>query len=568
MNQLTNRPTARTTKWKPRRGIAMLLVLVALGVGVVLAGVALTSRQPAARIGENACDDAGARWGAFAAANYAQAVLETSIDCVDHAGMNMGDFIKTFPIDGGSASVRLTRFDGSTPQPGDRELLMTAVATVGSMTATVQKRVSLANPVPMAVAADVRLGEFAVFAGTSLTIEKDAVIAPSPAAIEEDTLTPIKIGTGFSGSAAFSVDSDAELENAALYIDNNASASMDSLLSRNDFSGGSRVPYAIPLVRETQRPEVGTLPLIAINLAAINGLAASQTLLGGNYLNLTVRGGAVVTLGIAGQKTVYKVANITVEGTGVLRFEGEVIVQASGATIVRTNGAIEPADDAATIEFYLGRNVTLDNCTVGLPRAFAADNSRKPGDVTSHPKADQVFLSTLNTSSGGSAAPVWLIDNKSLVVASIHAPQSTLTIDGVSALFGRATCGGFTLKMDCFLYYDPLLDCRAGFTELNGPLYQGLLPIPEVTTLLASVSSAAGAQTFQDNLKDTLVTFWAGEPGGHPLIQPPGAVAPLGEIPLFDDETVIVDNSGNAQTRVKGKAKSKHKATRAAGYED
>lgn len=548
----------------PARGVAMLLVLVALSVGVVLAGVALTSRQPAMRIGENACDDAAARWGAHAAAGYAQAVLETSVDSVDFAGMSAGGFIQSFQVDGGSAKVTLARLDGSVPQMGDREILMTAVATVGSMVATVQKRVSLANPVLMSVAADVRLGEFAVFAGSGVTIDDGAVVATSSMVSEPGSLTPVKIGTGFSGASALQVDDDADIQNVALYIDKNASASMNALLTDSDFSEGFRLPYAIPLIREVSRPEVATLPFLSVGLPLLSGV--TQSLAGGNYGGLNMGNGAVVTLGQVGQTTVYKFSSIVVPNLCVLRFAGQVIVQVSGATSVQGLGAIEPASADSRLEMYLGRNVTIDDAAVGLPRAVAQNGNRKWEDVGAHAVASQVYLSTLNTASGGSASPAWTIKGKSIVLASIHAPQSTLTIEGDSTLIGRATCGTFTLRSKSNVFYDPRLDSRAGFTEMDGPLYIDRLPIPEVTSLFSTVSSASGAQVFQSTLKSTLDAAWAAAMDASLLVkQPAGSIVPA---PTGVPGLVVVDNTGTADARVRGKAKSSTKADRAKGFED
>ncbi|MBL8746154.1 MAG: hypothetical protein JNK58_07340 [Phycisphaerae bacterium] len=553
----------------PRRGVAMILVLIALGVGVVLAGVAITSRQPAAQIGKNACDDAAARWGAHAAAGCAEAILQSEADGVSYANAKTGELVRNFSIEGGTANVRLTRLDGSTPQPGDRELLMTAVATVGSMTATVQKRVSLANPVPLNIAADARLAEFAVFAGNSLTVETDSVIAPSPYSTEPDSLVPIKIGTGFSSAAALNIDGNAKLRRTALFTDNNASLAMDAALTDAKYYDGTRLPYTIPLIREKSPPEVATLPILSIVLPLLNGV--TQTLTQGNYSALTIQNGAVVTLGQVGAKTVYKFTNITVESSGVLRFAGDVIVQASGATIVRTFGAIEPATADSRIEFYLGRNVTLTDCAIGLNRTIARDSSRAPKDAMNHPLADQVYLSTLNTADGGSAAPAWTINSRAMILASIYAPQSTLTIDGESALIGRAVCGAFTLRGRSQLLYDTRLDPRAGFTELAGPLYLDRLPIPPVTTYLGSVAPATGAEAYQTALKSTLDTYWSALSTPNLLVRPVAAAPAAWEDELIADDsaaTVIVAASGTPSPRVQGKARFRTQAQRAEGYEN
>lgn len=546
-----------------RRGVAMLLVLIALGVGVVLAGVAITSRKPAPRIGANACDDAAARWAAQGAASYAQAVLETAIDCVEYSKDNSGEFIRTFPVEGGVANVRLTRLDGSAPQAGDRELLMTAVANIGSMTATVQKRVSLANPVPIDTAADIRLSEFAVFAGNSMQIDSNAIVAHSEKVAEDGMLTPVKLGVGFSSLSSLDVKNDADLKHVAMYVDADASSTLESEVGGGKFYNGMKIPYSIPLVREATRSEVLALPLLSSILTLLDGVV--QTLTGGNYLTINVQNGTVLTLGTAGQQSVFKTSSLTVQNGGVLRFEGEVILQVSGATSISNRGTIEPASSSARLLMYLGRNVTIQDSAIGLPRAIGQDTSRTFDSVGVHARADQVYLSTLTTSSGGSAAPSWSIDKSALVLGSIFAPDASVTVNNKSALIGRVVCGSFTLKSSCAVYYDPRLDSRAGFTELDGPLYVERAPIPEVVTAFAGASASSGVQVLQNTLKSTLNAVWAAEPEPNILVQTTPIVIPVDP---EDDGSVSVDEEGVANRRVRGRVQLSVQPSRAGTFED
>lgn len=543
----------------------MLLVLVALCVGVVLAGVALTSRQPATRIGQNACDDASARWGAHAAAGYAEAILETAVDCVDYASTNAGGLIQTFPIEGGTASVRLTRPDGTAPQPGDRELLMTAVATVGSVSATVEKIVNLTLPVSMNVAADMRLGEFALFANSSLTIEDDAVVDLSPAASSSGLSVPLKVGIAIASTFGVNVGSDADLENVGVYLGASAPVTLDSLLGDSRFCTGERIPYDIPLVREAPPAQVATLPVLAATIPTYTGGASVTTLAQGNYSDLNVQDGAEVTIGQAGQTTVYKVPNLNVNTSGVLRYAGHVLVQVSAAFRVQSLGTIEPVDADSKIFFYIARNVTIDNGAVGLPRAVGQNSARNADDLASHPPADSIRLAPLSIVNGGSLLPIWTICTNSLVVGSIHAPQSLLEIKTNSTLIGRATAGALTIRSGCAILYDPSLDCRAGFTAFDGPLYLDELPFPAVETLFAAASYTAGTALIQSNLETALATLWAAEPEGNPMLDSPRV--PSGTI-VADPEEVVLNSAGPASPRAKGKSKHSTKAARAEEFED
>jgi hypothetical protein len=422
--------------------------------------------------------------------------------------------------------------------------------------------------VPLSTAADVRLGEFALFAGSSLTIGEEAFMGMTPgAAAESGTLAPLKIGTGFSGSATFDVAPGAELSNAALFMDSSASATLLTNLDRSQFSSGTQIPYDIPLVRDASTPEASALPLIAINLPLCSGVASVTSLGGGNYGALTVSSGAEVTLGVPGVKTAYKMTSILVQTSGVLRFAGEVILQDSGNVNVESFGAIEPVDGNSTLALYLGRHITVMDAAIGLPRAVARDAGRKAMALANLSRADLVRVAPLTTSSGGLAAPRIRILNKAIALAHIHAPSSEVTIGAGEWLIGRATGDAVTVEENSAVLYDPRLDCRARFTELAGPAYSGGVPIPEVTMLFSTVVADAGAQTFQTDLKTTLETVWAGASGGHPIIKPSAAAAAAEpEVPAASE--VSVDNSHAPDPRMSGKATSQTIAQHARDYED
>lgn len=564
-------PSVARSSQPPRRGVAMLLVVVALGVGVVLAGVAISSRQPATRIGAHAADDAAARWGAIGAAEFAAAALQSDALCVEHAAAQGGQLIQSFPFEGGTASVHLSRLDGTPPQAGDRELLMTIRARVGEMTSTMTKQVSLAMPVPLEKAADTRLSEFAIFASSAAIIQDGALVDVSPGAGEDDTLTPVKIGGSFMMRSGIDVKSGAVLNNVAMYLDAAATSAADDCITADNFSWGERLGYAIPTIRETTPPAVAGLPAVAVNLLAFTTGLLDQVLSPGNYSSLSCSNGTVVTIGTPGQTTVYKFSGISLSNSAVLRIQGNVMAQVSGAFSVASNAAIELADGNSSVEFYVGRNTTLDNCAIGLPRVVARDNARSRGDITDHPQADRVRISPLHTVSGGQATITMTIRGGALVVACIRAPQTNLMISGNSTLFGRATADRFTLETGSALLYDPRLDPRAGFTALDGPLYKNRTPIPEVLTLLSTFNTSSGAQALQTSMQTAVAAAWSTE--DNILVKPVAAEA----VPTADDDDAIVDDddvapmpvaSATPSMRVKGKLKSKNVPSDAEDFED
>ncbi|MDX2114082.1 MAG: hypothetical protein SFZ24_00495 [Planctomycetota bacterium] len=496
-----------------RPGLAMLLVLVAVGIGVVLAGVMLVSRTPSAQIGANAAQQAAANWAAFAAERYAEAVMETSADWVA-ACAGDGSLVSAEPLAGGTVTITLTAPDGSPLDEADRQLLMTVTATVGQMTVTRRRAVTRTIDTSPQDAIDPYLGEFAIYATEKLDVENSTLIGPSPVSPESATALPGKIGVGFTPFSDFKIDSNATLQNVALYLNDSASQQLKDEHKSPRFATGAALPFDVPVIAETEPPQFATQPvrsLLAVNFSAANSVT---TLPPGRYDSIRVGNSAIVNLG--GPATTpyyYRFNAFETRTSGVVTFQGDVRVLVSSTFFAQSSSAIEPVDASSRITFYTANDVTITNAGVGVLRAIARAASRDPAALTSHISPDRLRILAL-AGPGADADPNYRIHN-SFLVCSIHAPTADTELTSNTTMIGRITSRNLKLASSSTFLYDPTLDPRVGYTALDGPLYtdEGE-PNPELLAALAAAPRNAGLAPFLASIAGALEDAGTDPPGG------------------------------------------------------
>lgn len=480
----SNTKVLATTKAARRRGVAMFLVIVALGVGVVLSGSMLTRQEPSPAIARNAADAASSEWSAHAAGEYAHALLETSVNWADV--LDSGVMLGEFPIAGGTARVELRRLDGSPATGGERELVMVVTSTVGRMTTTVEKRVSRVVPQTVETTIDPHLNEFAIFATGSVDIDDGAVVGTWQRSPEAGTLVPIKLGIGFSGAANFQVRPNALLTNVGFYPD--ARSSLADLSKDKRFTEYNKLPLAVPAVVEVEPPSFASLGVGSASDRLIEGASQSATLAAGRHRALEVRN-AVATLNAGATPAMYSFEQLKLTDRGVLRIVGDVTLLVSGPTSMANMAAIELAS-GATLRMYFKGDVTLDNSGIGVPAAVAADSARDPDLVTDYRHPDALQLIALRPNVNAAGGGLVRLSNNSVLLGSVHAPESELEMSGQSTLIGRATGRDVEIQSGSRFFACPELDPRTGYTQTSGPLYTTTKQVaPAVATVLAAVTA-------------------------------------------------------------------------------
>ena len=113
---------------QPRRGLAMLLVLISLAMATIVATSYLSSRDNSAVIGANVHDAAVARWAADSGLELTIAVLETQSDW--RTAHTNGVLLNGYPIAG--ATLRVELLDLETLQPPNEDTRAVEITSIGT----------------------------------------------------------------------------------------------------------------------------------------------------------------------------------------------------------------------------------------------------------------------------------------------------------------------------------------------------------------------------------------------------------------------------------------------------
>lgn len=446
-----------------RRGIAMVLVLVSVGVAVVMAGAVLTRQENTPAIGDNAVAHARSGWAAESGAEYARAALETGIDW----SATGGSLMEGFSIGGAEVDVVLTDMEGNTPSGDESELLMTATATVNGISKTVQKVVQVQPSVAPVEAVDPELKEFGVFAAGRLEIEDGFTIKPWPASPTAPT-SPVKVGAGYETLSDSNYSPSLRLPHATLYVGAHASSTLKDSVDDGQFADGRVLSLRVPVIPKAPPSVFFSLPWTNIE----DSYASDATITGGGRMDdsLVVENGAVVTLDGSGAGD-YATDDLTLTMNGVLRIEGDVRLLVLDDLVITGGATIELADDA-TLELYLGDTAVLVGGGLGVDRAIARETEPDPSALTTYRAPTDIQIFELPESYGGGSGGEIRVEGGSAVFGCIHAPGKVLTLRDASFIVGRLTASRFVARGDSAMLYDPGLDMRCGFTQMNGPLYQ------------------------------------------------------------------------------------------------
>lgn len=491
-----------------QRGVAMVLVLIAVIVTVVLGGTVLTARQNSTAIGDNAGSAAVASWSAESAAQYTVAVLQTEADWLSTGG----DLMTDVPFLGGDVTVTITAIDGSDPSDEDRELIITATAVVDGVDTTVQKLVSV-TPSGGVGDVDPHLGEFGVFGRTGVDIDNDAIVSKWSRSPEYGAAAGVKLGTGFVSSADLEIADGARLIGAELYVDDHASSSLEAMTSDVAFAGGTRIPLRIPVVPKALPSAFGLLPDVrAFDLVLVDGAYTLPGVAAIGDLELTH--GAELTLDGDGVGSHYSFSDAVIE-------DSTLIINGSVSLWIRDDleiidGSSVVLEPGAMLAIYVADSIAIVDSVVGVDADLAGTLDRSATDVSEYVDPRRIRIFGLSEDDGGASSATILIREKSLVVGFIHAPLAEVGIESSSTLFGRVSADVVRIGESCRLLYCPRMDTRIGFTSLRGPLYNDDgTPITGLITALNTFDESLGADQLGSHLESSIGSSEESSEGGN-----------------------------------------------------
>ncbi len=499
MRARPDRTVPRTRRAPRRRGVALVLVLVAFGTGATLGSAYLTSRSGSAAIAANVARSATADWTTRSAANIGVAVLQTSV--APSALPTAGAVFTGMTIGPATVNAYITNLQGQPPTAADTDLLLTTVATAGTVKTVGQRTVSFKPSMSVANAIDPEMGEYALYANVSLRIDANATVglwSGSPAA---RAARAAKIGLGFASRSGLVIDPAARLVSVMLFPSAGAAASLQTDIATR-FCGGKILGLSPKSIGFVVPAAVSSAPVVTLLDRTITG--GQATLPAGRHSGVYPEKGAVVTIGAAGTPTSYVFDELDVSTQAVLHVEGQVALWVKGAVTIRQQGGIEMGP-GSTLTMYLGDSLSVDDGAIGADRAM----SRATGRVAS--TLDPSFTPSRLRILGvqrllALGTPTVEFGSGSVVVAAIHTPGADVDVDG-STVVGRITGRAVRLRSGSALFYDPRLDNGAGYTALDGPLYAaGGSPLPSLSLALSGFVDALGAAALPASVQSALRT--------------------------------------------------------------
>jgi len=463
MNQ--NHTTGRTnTLSRSRRGVAMMLAVVALAVGTVLAVAALTSNQNSERIGANAVSHTSSEWSGHAAAELVVAAMQTETDW--KSIILNGTLMENWTIADSTVDVTVTNLEGGPVTDADREVLLSIVSETNGVRTVIEKLVSLSGVSTFGEDIDPSLGEFAIYAGTGLDVRSNAVVSVWGKSPEAGLRSEAKIGTAAKSASAISFDANAQFKNAKLYVCQDAPVSIHSYINDALFKGGALLPNIIPFV-----PAFLTYADVALTKFGTTLDYASEDVVYPYFFEfalLRVRNGSTLTID-GGSTPLVAFGAVSVESGGEIIIQGDVRMVVEG-DVTMDNAAflVEPG---ASLELLVGDDFQMDNSIFGVDSNVLDETERDATDVDDDVDPTKIHVCSVKHPSASTFLPQWRLQNRSIFVGSMSAPLASFRHQSNSTIIGRVTARTVQLDSNTALLYDPRFDSRMGFTDLRSPIY-------------------------------------------------------------------------------------------------
>lgn len=486
---------------RARRGVAMLLVLVALGAATVLGGTYVLSRQAAPAIGANAEAASNAKWAARSGANVAVAILQTSApltgDIADDQVLPKADFGL------GSAHAVITNERGA-PTTGGR-LVVSSIGAGDGIGALDQRGVLRRTTGSATAAFDPYLREFAVYATSRLRIETSSYVAPWPTSRRGPAPFVASIGVAFAPSTMLDVGSAGSLTTARLVVSDLANPSLVSMSKSATFADGIESNVRLPT--GSARVPAALTGLSLSSILPFTPLIPGAT----RTVNITNLGTVSVNLGStvifdASVSPNFSVQDLLVDFGSTVRIRGHVRILVRDDVSITDRSLIELEGENSSLELYIYDDLTVSNSVIGLTRAIANNTSRDATSVNSRVDASRIRIYLVDAHGGGDPNQTVTMSSRSMAVADIHAPAATVSMSSNSVIIGRLTGSDVRMQNTSIVFYDHSLNSGVGFDQPTSPLYdEDRHPIVKETLLAANPT--AGLPALSQALANTFAKY-------------------------------------------------------------
>jgi len=444
-----------------------MMVIAAMATGLVLSTAYVASRTNGAVIGANLTASSQARVEAESALALTISALTSDDDW--RTRHRQGVLMERNEDD---LQVRVELVDLATDGPPDQSTVdVRAMVTcrVRGIERVAEAEFFIALP-EQARSLDVDLGEFAMFAGDSITVRSEAIVEPWPASPAIGRGDPIRVATSLGNSGGVTLGGSAAIVRGVEYA---------SGARRND-SGPlpvAGIPDVVAVPRPAPPPDLGH---------------ARHRSMDADRIDEDTR---VDTLSIQGARTIElaRGADLIVEGDldlaagATLRVSGESQLVVLGD--VRITDANIMVEGSAALVMHVGGDLDFRHAKITEPEGTAD---------TWVPDLDRVrFVGLMRRES----LPTWRVRGRSLVKGEFYAPDVNFKLQGRAVLVGRIVAQTVLAEGRSCLLYDPALDDRNGYTAVDRRAYDtrgDLLPALAALVDLGpeSLATAAGSLGF------------------------------------------------------------------------
>lgn len=445
----------------PRRGIAMLLVIICVGVVTVISLGFLSARSNAPDIGANAINGMKARYVAETGIDIGTAIMECS-DIDWRTAHTNGVLINNYSYAGSSITVVVSDLDGNPPTATTQYAVLSANGSSENLVKVVESDIyaPLNNG-----DVDVDLSEFAIFGNNEISIDNSTLcrwdLSPN-APLRE----PVRIGINGKRDSSVMTSGTSELIHTNLYKRQNAANTIysDTSSPANDVkiidmtkSKDVQMPHA---------PDPNTTGLVRAYSYDTNISFGTWSLSGSKYFNsVTVRGTAVLQPSVDNLRMlVLHDLYIRDSGTLIVNRNMDVIVQ--GDVFLYAGGSIQVQNNARFRLFIQG-NLFMNNGFLGISPDMVNDTNNPSLGLTDYHDPEKCLIYQVSSA----VNPSWLIQNNSFICGLVYTPAATLNISS-TAIMGAVTGNVVNLSNGSYLFYDPTLDQRIGYTNPDSMLFE------------------------------------------------------------------------------------------------
>lgn len=441
-------------KQSRKRGVAVILALIAVSVATVL-GLSLASSSDAnVATSSNLSKVASARASAASALDLATTMLAKP-GSLDQLGGSAGSTLfQNLTI--GGATVRAEVVDVETRLAATSDSAAVEIVVHSDLEGTVQvaRAVGRTPSADTAVRADLDGSEFAVLASGSMTVETGAhlgVWEKSPLAVLGE---PVRFGTTKGSPSGISVSRDAsvfgcvELRNAAFPTSGEqaAMAMADKIctIPAEIYVPAAPVPEALGAV--ALEPTLQLDGLMQRDAACTGDARVPAS------GSATMRG--THTIDVGGNFFIERGARMFVESPTVIVVRGNAVLDACSVEVARTGSLTMIA---------LG-DITLDGAFVGGAQSDPSEGHDPTGAAAFDGGAGRVMLFA-------SGAKRVLVTDGTVLKGQVYGPTARVDVENRSAVYGRVLGKDIYLREGVALFYDPTLDARRGWSNASSGIW-------------------------------------------------------------------------------------------------